>query len=138
MMYHKGTWVPMLFPGIGLTESESTWSVFHIKPISVDKTQVVIRTKMKNTSSVEYLKQSYRSASFWQKNIKPKNAKYADDHPLGSADFMKEDIFICEQVQKSFYSPYFEFGALAQKGEQPVKHHRELVWQLIKPYWKHH
>ena len=133
-----GTWVPMLFPGIGLTESESTWSVFHIKPISVDKTQVVIRTKMKNTSSVEYLKQSYRSASFWQKNIKPKNAKYADDHPLGSADFMKEDIFICEQVQKSFYSPYFEFGALAQKGEQPVKHHRESVWQLIKPYWKHH
>jgi len=132
-----GTWVPMLFPGIGLTESESSWSIFHIKPISVDKTQVVIRTKMKNCSSVEYMKQSYRSASFWQKNVKPKNAKYAVDHPLGSADFMKEDTFICEQVQKSFNSPFFQFGPLAQKGEQPVKQHRELVWQYIKPYWKH-
>lgn len=132
-----GTWVPMLFPGIGLTESESSWSVFHIKPISVDKTQVVIRTKMKNCSSVEYMKQSYRSASFWQKNVKPKNSKYAQDHPLGSADFMKEDIFICEQVQKSFNSPFFEFGPLAQKGELPVKQHRELIWQYINPYWKH-
>lgn len=131
-----GTWVPMLFPGIGLTGSETTWSVFHIIPIAVDKTKVVIRTKMKNCSSLEYMTQSYRSADFWQKKIKPKNAHYDKKHPLGSADFMKEDIYICEQVQKSFSNTYFNFGPLAQQGELPISTHRALVWQTIKPYWQ--
>ena len=27
-----GAWVPMLFPGIGLAENESSWTVFHVTP----------------------------------------------------------------------------------------------------------
>lgn len=130
-----GTWVPMLFPGIGLAESESSWSVFHIVPIAVDKTKVIVRTKMKNCSTLEYVKQSFSSDGFWHKKVRPKSSQHDSSHALGSADFMQEDIYVCEQLQKSFASPYFDFGPSAEKGEQPVRKHRELVWQLIKPYW---
>ncbi len=29
-----GAWVPMLFPGIGLSATESSWSVFHVTPLA--------------------------------------------------------------------------------------------------------
>lgn len=131
-----GAWVPMLFPGIGLAESESSWSVFHIVPLSADKTKVVIRTKMKNCSTAEYLKQGFRSAKYWSNKVRAKNSNFKDTHPLGSADFMKEDIYVCEQLQKSLSSPYFEFGPSAERGESPVREHKRLIWDIIKPYWQ--
>ena len=47
-------------------------------------------------------------------------------HPLGSADFTAEDIYACEQAQKSFTSPHFEVGP-AGKGEQPILDHQGVV-----------
>lgn len=41
-----GAWVPMLFPGIGLAETESTWSLFHVTPLAPERTRVVTRTKV--------------------------------------------------------------------------------------------
>jgi Rieske 2Fe-2S family protein len=131
-----GTWVPMLFPGIGLAESESSWSTFHIIPLAVDKTKVVIRTKIKSSSTVEYLKQSVSSASYWRQRIKAKSAQYDQKHALGSANIMQEDIYVCEQLQKSLSSPYFEFGPSAEEGERPIRVHQQLVWEIIKPHWK--
>ncbi|MBQ4890385.1 aromatic ring-hydroxylating dioxygenase subunit alpha [Shewanella sp. MMG014] len=130
-----GVWVPMLFPGIGLAELESSWSVFHITPISPSKSRVIVRTKMKDSGTLDYLKQSLSSAAFWDKKVKPKYASFDQNHPLGSADFMREDIYICEQLQKSFTSPQFEFGPSASFGEAPIRQHQELIWNIIKPYW---
>ncbi len=130
-----GTWGPMLFPGIGLAESESSWSVFHIVPIAVDKTRVIIRTKMKDCSTIEYLKQSICSADYWKKKIKAKNSQFDSKHPLGSANFMQEDIYVCEKLQKSFSSPFFDFGPSAEEGELPIRAHQDIVWKIIEPYW---
>lgn len=131
-----GTWVPMLFPGIGLAESESSWSVFQIVPVAVDRSKVIIRTKMKNGSALEFMKQSIRSASYWNKKVKAKDSGYDDKHGLGSANFLQEDIYVCEQLQKSFSSPFFEFGPSAEYGECPVREHKKLVWEWIKPHWR--
>lgn len=131
-----GVWVPMLFPGIGLAELESSWSVFHIIPVSPSKSRVIVRTKMRDCGALDYLKQSLSSAAFWGKKIKPKNSSYDQRHPLGSADFMQEDIYICEQLQKSFTSPQFEFGPSASFGEAPIREHQQLIWNIIKPYWE--
>lgn len=133
---NKGTWVPLLFPGIGLSESESSWSIFHIIPISVDKTRVVIRTKVANCSSYAFIKQSVVSASYWSGKTKAKNAHYDQKHPLGSADFMQEDIYVCEQLQKAMQSPQFEIGPSADKGEAPIRQHQQLVWDIIEPHYK--
>lgn len=134
--HELGAWVPMLFPGIGLTESESTWSVFHVVPISANKTKIVIRTKMKDCSMMEYIKQGVISNQYWSNKVRAKNTQFNSEHALGSADFLKEDIFICEQVQRSMTSPYFEFGPTAEIGERPIRDHQELVWQIIKPHWE--
>lgn len=134
----RGAWVPMLFPAIGLAETECSWSVFHIIPCAVDKTKVVVRTKVKNCSHLEYLKQGMRSANYWRQKNKPSQPQYDNSHPLGSGDFMQEDIYICEQLQHSLTSPYFEPGPSATLGESPIRQHQAIVWQWIKPYWQQH
>lgn len=116
-----GAWVPLLFPNTGLVETESSWSVFHIIPLAVDKTKVVVRSKTKNCGAMQYLAQASRSYSFWQQQTKSKYKKAEKTHPLGSADFMAEDIYVCEQLQKSLTSPYFEFGPSAINGESGIR-----------------
>lgn len=127
-----GAYVPMLFPGIGLAESECAWNTFIIKPLGPTRTRVEIRSKFANTSAVAFAAQSWSSHSFWRKNIKP---KYEGDHnqdPMASADFMKEDIYACEQQQKSLKSPYMEHGPSARHGEKPVRDHQQLVLDYVE------
>ncbi|MGB1010956.1 MAG: aromatic ring-hydroxylating oxygenase subunit alpha [Thiolinea sp.] len=130
-----GTWVPMLFPGLGLGESESDWSVFHITPLAPDLTRVNTRTRVKNASSWEFQKQEWRSTPFWSKNLSGKysaDQAAGKDDPMLSGDFTAEDIFACEQQQKSLKSPYFEVGASAQAGESPVREHQQVVLNYLK------
>ncbi|MDE0079231.1 MAG: hypothetical protein OXO50_17055 [Caldilineaceae bacterium] len=37
--------MPMLFPGIGLAEDESSWTLFHITPLAPDRSRVVTRSR---------------------------------------------------------------------------------------------
>ena len=127
-----GAFVPMLFPGIGLGESETSWSVFHIIPLAVDRTRVEIRSKVMPASDWEFTKYSMRSASFWEKRLGAKYPSESPEHPLGSGDFMQEDIYVCEQQQKSFQSPWFELGPSASHGESPVREHQKVVWSYLE------
>ena len=123
-----GAWVPMLFPGLGLGESESDWSIFHITPLRPELSRVETRTRVKDTSAWEFQKQQWRSSRFFEKSITGKYAgdKNSDD-PMTSGDFTAEDIYACEQQQKSLRSPYFEVGPSAEAGEKPVREHQQIV-----------
>ena len=120
-----GAWVPMLFPGIGLTESESSWTLFHVTPLAPDRTRVVTRSRMANVSAWAFSRQEWRSYGFWSRRITGKYEGDSDD-PMASGDFMAEDIYACEQQQKSLQSPYFEHGP-SSLGESGVRGHQELV-----------
>ena len=122
-----GAWVPMLFPGIGLAENEDSWSVFHITPIAPDSTRVVVRTKVADASFLAFASQSFRCWSFWSKRVRPKFDSGDADDPMASGDFMQEDIYACEQQQRSLRSPYFEHGPSGVAGEDGVRQHQELV-----------
>ena len=125
-----GVWVPMLFPGIGLAESESDWTTFIVKPIAPDLTRIENRVRVANVSDWEFQKQERRSAAFWQKKTTPKYASEGaqqNDDPMTSGDFTAEDVYACEQQQKSLTSPYFEHGPSSIHGESPVRQHQELV-----------
>ena len=124
-----GAWVPMLFPGVGLAESESSWSTFIITPLAPDLTRIENRTRLANASSWEFAKQSLRSGSFWSQNTSgkyPAESSSIPDDPMTSGDFTAEDIYACEQQQKALYSPLFEAGPPA-RGEQPVLDHQQVV-----------
>ena len=122
-----GVWAPMLFPCTGLVETESSWSVFQMVPLAVDQTKIIVRTKVKNCSTLAFVKQAARSFSYWQCQIKAKNERLGEQHPLASGDFMLEDIYVCEQLQKSLASPYMEFGPSASYGESPIREFHRLI-----------
>ncbi len=122
-----GAWVPMLFPGIGLGETEDSWSTFHITPLAPELSRVEIRTKVANVSDWEFSKQASRSADFWAKQVSGKYDGDPQSDPLASGDFVAEDIYVCEQQQKSLKSPYFEHGASSLEGEKAVRDHQTLV-----------
>ena len=130
----NGAWVPMLFPGIGLGESESDWSIFIITPLAPDLTKVENRTKVANSSAWEFSKQAMRSATFWTGFAR---GKYQGDDapdpedPMASGDFTAEDIYACEQQQKSLQSPYLEIGPAA-KGESPIVDHQKIILDFLK------
>ncbi|WP_419907665.1 aromatic ring-hydroxylating oxygenase subunit alpha [Hoeflea sp.] len=129
-----GVWVPMLFPGIGLGESESTWSTFIVTPLAPDLTRVETRTRLANESEWAFGRQASRSAAFWRDRI---GGKYTaedgtgEDDPMTGGDFTAEDIYACEQQQKSLVSPHFETGPAA-RGESPVLGHQDVVLDYVE------
>lgn len=128
-----GAYVPLLFPNIGLSETESSWTVFLIIPLGPAKTKVITRSKIEPMTSWEYSSYSSRSSSAWAKLMKGKT-KYegADQHdPMASGDFMAEDIFACEQQQKSLKSPLFSVGASAMDLEKSVRDFQSTVLSFI-------
>jgi len=128
-----GAWVPMLFPGLGLGENEVSWSIFHVVPIGPDLTRVETRTRVKNASSWEFAKQNLSSWQYWHGKVRGKYAKgTGDDDPMMSGDFMAEDVYVCEQLQKSFESPYYEVGPAAVRGEQPILDHQKVVLSFLE------
>jgi len=126
-------YVPMLFPGIGLAESESNWATFIITPLAPDLTRIENRVRVANVSGWELTKQEWRSAAFWKKQIKPKyedDDQSHDEDPMTSGDFTAEDVYACEQQQKSLQSPYLKIGPASQ-GESPVLDHQKVVLQYL-------
>ncbi len=115
-----GAYVPMLFPNLGLAESESTWSTFHVIPIAPDKTLIDIRTKVMPVSDWAYLKQSWSSYSNFKWKAGDKYGTTDPDDPMASGDFLLEDIYVCEQQQKAMRSPMYGVGATAARLEQSV------------------
>ena len=50
-----------------------------------------------------------------------------DRHPLESGDFMAEDIYVCEQLQKAMNSPNYEVGATAKEGESTIRNYQAVI-----------
>ncbi|MGB0523314.1 MAG: aromatic ring-hydroxylating oxygenase subunit alpha [Flammeovirgaceae bacterium] len=124
-----GSYVSWLFPTIGLIETESSWSTFHLTPLSPTQTKVVIRTKLEPVNTWEYLRMSTRSTAAWNKLMKKEATRLVADsaHPLNSGDIMEEDIYVCEQQQKALKNPLYAVGASAQKGEYGIRGFQQRI-----------
>lgn len=126
-----GAYVPMLFPNLGIGAAENSWSIFHIIPEAPDRTRVITRTRVKDTSMWEFSKQEMRSYSYYSHY----GQKYPDsqqkDDVMNSGDFMAEDIFACESQQKAMQSPYFSVGATAKNQEASVRGFQQHVLRFL-------
>ena len=128
-----GAYVPWLFPNLGLSETESTWSVFHAIPLAPDKTKVIVRSKLEEMTDWEYYKQSMKSYSSWH-GIMGGSSKYGntdENDPMASGDFMAEDVYACEQQQKSLKNPLFSVVATAKNGESTVRNFQQIIEQWM-------
>ncbi|APD07144.1 choline monooxygenase [Flavobacteriaceae bacterium UJ101] len=130
-----GAYVPWLFPNLGLAESEGSWSTFQVIPMAPDRTLVIIRSKVMNVSEWKQTQQYLKSgmSNFWSHH--GTKGKYEGDpntDPMASGDFMEEDIYACEQQQKSLSSPMFSVGAQAKHGEYAIFKFQEIIKEWIE------
>ena len=51
--------------------------------------------------------------------------------PLDWADLMEEDVYVCEQQQKSLNNPLFEIQHTAKDAEMPVREFQRLVAEWL-------
>jgi len=124
-----GAYVPWLFPNTGLSETESSWSVFHAEPLAPDKTKVIVRSKLEPMTDWEYTKQSTKSMASWHgvMGSDTKYGNYDEDDPMATGDFMAEDVYACEQQQKSLKNPLFGVSATAKHGESTVRQFQTII-----------
>ncbi len=131
----NGAWVPMLFPGIGIGASEDGWNIYIVEPLGPNRTRIINRSRVANASAWEFSKQSMRSSGFWSNfGLRGKyedHDAYSKDDPMAGGDFTAEDVYACEQQQKSLYSPHYEVGPAAV-GEQPVLDHQQVVLNWVE------
>ncbi|MBN3561957.1 aromatic ring-hydroxylating oxygenase subunit alpha [Aliamphritea spongicola] len=133
-----GAYVPMLFPCFGIGADESSWSIFQIIPLAVDKTRVITRTRVMPASDWSFWTQEWKSYSHYQKQTATKadksnrDGQEDGDDPLASGDFMAEDIYVCEQQQKSLASPWYSVGAYASQQESAIREFHRQVLQAMK------
>lgn len=132
-----GTFVPWLFPNLGLAENEGSWSTFYVIPLAPNKTKVIVRTKLEETSSWEYYSKGLKSYSSWH-GIMGNETKYGgepdenSEDPMKWNDFMEEDVYVCEQQQKSLSNPLFNVTATAKYGESTVRDFQGIVEKWMK------
>ena len=124
----------MLFPNLGLSETESTWSIFHVIPVAPDKCTVEIRSKIMPVSSWDFVAQEWKSWNYFKSRQGNKYKTRDKNDPMASGDFMAEDIYVCEQQQKSLRSPYFSIGAIAKDLEQSVYQYQRNVRNYIESH----
>jgi len=129
---YLGAYVPWLFPNLGLSEGEGSWNIFHAIPLAPDKTKVIVRSKLEPMTDWEFSKQQMKSNMSWHGIMggETKYGKKPDQNstdPMDWNDFMEEDVYVCEQQQKSLNNPLFGVTATAQHGESTVRNFQTIV-----------
>lgn len=116
-----GAYVHLIFPNLGISETESTWSVLRIIPLKPNLTLLETRTKVMPKAakpSKWFNKQSSRQSPI-------KVSDYKD--PLNSLDFMIEDMYVCENIQKSMDSGCFKAGPMHLTKESSISQFHQAV-----------
>ncbi len=134
---YLGAYVPWLFPNLGLSEGEGSWNVFHAIPLAPDKTKVIVRSKLEPMTNWEFTKQQMKSNMSWH-GIMGGKTKYGrepnsnSDDPMDWNDFMEEDVYVCEQQQKSLKNPLFGISYTAKHGESTVCNFQKIIQRWMK------
>lgn len=123
-------YVPMIFPNIGLAESQTNWSTFHIIPLAPDKCKVVLRVKVEPMSTLDSIKNIPKFIGAYLTFLSMKSRK--DGDPMESYDFVLEDNYACEQQQKALQSKMFSVGASAEVTEAQCRKYQQIVKDFVE------
>lgn len=123
-----GAYVHLLFPNLGITETESDWSTIEILPIAPDRTIVQVRTRTPKASTIDSVSGWFSGSKKTSKDL----IRLSDvDNPLSSGDFMMEDIYVCEKLQESMASPKFQTGPMAMGFEDTIVHYQTHILNIL-------
>jgi len=109
-----------MFPNVALVETATTWSTFHVIPVSPTSSIVHSRVRgmpealsgrTEDAPRVEHLPDHIISADGPYSDLRVPQKKV---HPLQSDNVMLEDIYACEAVQDGMESGLCEVGPLSK------------------------
>ena len=62
----------------------------------------------------------------------PNTGDNKEGDPMSVGDFMAEDVYVCEQQQKSLSNPLFSVENTAQYGESTVRTFQSIIKEWIE------
>lgn len=104
--------VYMLYPSTIVAASPYDFSVATLTPIAPDRTHLRFRGWGRRERGWFGGSKSSAAESVGEPEVIRLDA--LEDHPMESGDFMLEDLWICEKIQRSMRSRFYSVGALAQ------------------------
>ncbi len=101
-----------LYPSTFITASPYEFAVSTLQPLGPALTR--IRTRGWGRRERSWFGGSSAASAQAQAEPEVIRLEDLDKHPMESADFMLEDLWICEKIQRSIASRFFSVGALAE------------------------
>jgi Rieske 2Fe-2S family protein len=129
-----------LFPNLGLFQTATSWSTFHVIPVGPALSLVHSRVRampvadMPDEQTVDPADLPDHIVSAKGRSLSASERRSAGPapHPLKSKDVMLEDIYACEAVQRGMGSPRFTVGTLS-KWEAPLAFFQRQVLDYVAP-----
>ena len=127
-----------LFPNLGLFQTATSWSTFHVIPVEPGLSLVQCRIRavpIADMPDVQVADPATLPAHVVSAKgcclPDPETTTTADVHPLDSGDVQLEDTYACEAIQRAMRSPRFSVGTLS-KWEAPVAFFQEQVLRYVR------
>jgi Rieske 2Fe-2S family protein len=120
-----------LFPNVAIYETATTWSTFHVIPVSAGESLVQSRMRAMPEAAERAGMPAGETGDLPRHIVSAKGrfaglrAKSWTEHPLKSNNVMLEDIYACEAVQKGMQSPVCRIGPLSR-------------WEATLPFFQQH
>ena len=116
-----GPMVWWFFPNVGVLATSVFWSAIEVIPAGAERCYVDLRNWISAEPGAE---EGYKSL-FPGTGGKPsvgENVLLRDlvGHPLESGDFMIEDMWVCEKIQRNLHSPAYKVDRLAENAESSI------------------
>ena len=123
-----------LFPNLGLFQTATSWSTFHVIPVEPALSLVQCRIRAvpvadmpdERIADPENLPDHVVSAKGRCLSDGTPASSTSNVHPLKSGDVQLEDTYACEAIQRAMRSPKFSVGTLS-KWEAPVAFFQQQV-----------
>ncbi|MEN0041813.1 MAG: aromatic ring-hydroxylating dioxygenase subunit alpha [Pseudomonadota bacterium] len=123
--------VYMLYPTTIITPSPWSLTISAMEP--VDATTTIMRATTFVANSWFRYSESPSDAEGYDKSTGLIESKNWKKHPLETGDFQTEDIWVCEKMQRSLASPFYQVGPLAEGAgaETPLTSFQNCVLEDI-------
>jgi len=127
-----GPLVWWMFPNVGVLATSVFWSAIQVVPVTPEHCYVDVRTWI---SAEPHAEEGYHLLfpGTGADSVDTKSIALGDvvGHPLDSGDFMIEDMWVCEGLQRSLHSPAYHVDKLAGNAESSITFFQQNLLDFV-------
>ena len=131
-----GPSVWLLFPNSGVQGTSVYWATFRIIPVAPEKTRVDVRSWLMpsendHATSYKAMFPTPGHEADAAADMEFQTIRSVDVHPMDTGNFMIEDMWICERMQKAMRSPMYRVGPMAPNVESPLTYFQQNILDFV-------